>query len=282
MGLTSTKTYQNVIQQGVLYLEKYQKQSFLAERLIMDRMDWNRTDLLLHLKKKISEPVYLQYLKDLNELIEGKPLQYIVGKEWFYDLPLKVTSDTLIPRPETEELVHEALKQLKGKENLNVLDIGTGSGAIAIAMKANRPNDEVTATDISEKALQVAEENALTHHVDIRFLQGDLLEPVSLEMFDCILSNPPYISHDEEYLMDESVLKYEPHSALFADHEGLSIYEKLAYELPFYLKTDGCLFMEIGFQQGERLSTLYKRAFPDKAVSILQDSNGQDRILMVL
>ena len=245
-------------------------------------MEWNRTDLLLHLKNKMSETAYLQYLKDLNELIEGKPLQYIVGKEWFYGLPLKVTPDTLIPRPETEELVHEALKQLEGKENLNILDIGTGSGAIAIAMKANRPDDEVTATDISEKALHVAEENAVTHGLDIRFLKGDLLEPVSLETFDCILSNPPYISHDEEHLMDESVLKYEPHSALFADREGLSIYEKLAYELPFYLKTDGCLFMEIGFQQGERLANLYKRAFPDKEVSILQDINGQDRILMVL
>ena len=282
MVTASLKTYQSVIQRGALYLDKYHIKSYLAERLIMDRMNWNRTDLVLNLNKQISDSVYLQYLKDLNELIDGKPLQYIVGKEWFYGLPLKVTSDTLIPRPETEELVHEALKHLKGKEKLDVLDVGTGSGAIAIALKANRPDDKVTATDISKEALQVAAENASSHGLDIRFLEGDLLEPVSLETFDCILSNPPYVGRQEEHLMDESVLKYEPHSALFADHEGLCIYERLAYELPFYLKTDGCLFMEIGFQQGDQLLALYKRAFPDKEVSIQKDINGLDRMLIVI
>lgn len=282
MATTSTKTYQSVIQRGAMYLEKYQKQSYLAERLLMDRLGWDKTDLLLSLNNEVSESIYLQFLKDLNELIEGKPLQYIVGKEWFYGLPLKVTPDTLIPRPETEELVHKALTHLDGKEDLKVLDIGTGSGAIALAMKSNRPGDQVTATDISTKALQVAQENASAQELAIRFLQGDLLEPVSLETFDCILSNPPYIGQEEIHLMDQSVLKYEPHSALFADHEGLSIYKRLAYELPFYLKTDGCLFMEIGFQQGEKLRELYKRAFPDKQVLIQQDINGLDRILMVI
>ena len=166
---------------------------------------------------------------------------------------------------------------------LNLTDWGRNDNdSRTITLKKKVPSLEVTATDISKEALQVAAENASSHGLDIRFLEGDLLEPVSLETFDCILSNPPYVGRQEEHLMDESVLKYEPHSALFADHEGLCIYERLAYELPFYLKTDGCLFMEIGFQQGDQLLALYKRAFPDKEVSIQKDINGLDRMLIVI
>lgn len=282
MVATNTRTYQHVIKNAAHLLEKSQKSAYVAERLLLDRMDWTKTQLLLHLHEEIPEAVFLQYLIDVNQFIEGIPLQYIVGKEWFYGLPLKVTPDTLIPRPETEELVHRALGSLKEKKNkLRVLDIGTGSGAIAIAMKHHRPQDVVTATDISEKALHVAAENAKTHDLDIRFLHGDLLEPVALETFDCIISNPPYIGYDEKHMMDHSVLYHEPHSALFADNQGMSLYERMAYELPFYLKTNGCLFMEIGFQQGDKLKKLYEQAFPDKTVTIEKDMNGLDRMLVV-
>lgn len=284
MEVIKVRTYQKVMQQAVKLLENSQLNTHIAERLLTDRLDWTKTEFINQLNQEMPENVYLQYLDDLNEFIAGKPLQYIVGKEWFYGLPLKVTPDTLIPRPETEELVHAALQHLqteKGAESLRILDIGTGSGAIAIAMKHERPQDFVTATDISEAALAVAQENAAMQNLEIRFLEGDLLEPVSLETFDCIISNPPYISYNETDLMDDSVLKYEPHTALFAENEGMSLYERLAYTLPFHLKTDGCLFMEIGFQQGEKLKELYKKAFPDKEVLIQKDINGLDRMLIV-
>lgn len=284
MEILRKRTYQQTVQQGARYLELNNKHTYVAERLLLDRLDWNKTDFIKHLNQEMPEDIFLQYLDDLNQFIEGKPVQYIVGKEWFYGLPLKVNSDTLIPRSETEELVQIALTHLNkkvGTQPLKTLDIGTGSGAIAITMKHERNQDSITATDISEKALRVAEENARNHQLDIRFLQGDLLEPVSLETFDCIISNPPYISYSETELMDESVLEYEPHSALFAGNEGMSLYERLAYSLPFSLKTDGCLFMEIGFQQGEKLLELYKKAFPDKEVLIQQDINGLDRMLIV-
>lgn len=284
MEILRKRTYQQTVQQGARYLELNNKHTYVAERLLLDRLDWNKTDFIKHLNQEMPEDIFLQYLDDLNQFIEGKPVQYIVGKEWFYGLPLKVNSDTLIPRSETEELVQIALTHLNkkvGTQPLKTLDIGTGSGAIAITMKHERNQDSVTATDISEKALRVAEENARNHQLDIRFLQGDLLEPVSLETFDCIISNPPYISYSETELMDDSVLEYEPHSALFAGNEGMSLYERLAYSLPFSLKTDGCLFMEIGFQQGEKLLELYKKAFPDKEVLIQQDINGLDRMLIV-
>lgn len=284
MEILRKRTYQQTVQQGARYLELNNKHTYVAERLLLDRLDWNKTEFIKHLNQEVPEDIFLQYLDDLNQFIEGKPVQYIVGKEWFYGLPLKVNSDTLIPRSETEELVQIALTHLNkkvGTQPLKTLDIGTGSGAIAITMKHERNQDSVTATDISEKALRVAEENARNHQLDIRFLQGDLLEPVSLETFDCIISNPPYISYSETELMDDSVLEYEPHSALFAGNEGMSLYERLAYSLPFSLKTDGCLFMEIGFQQGEKLLELYKKAFPDKEVLIQRDINGLDRMLIV-
>lgn len=284
MEVIKVRTYQKILQQATKLLEASHLNTHIAERLLVDRFDWTKTEFINHLSEEVPDTVYLQYLDDLNEFIKGKPLQYIVGREWFYGLPLTVTPDTLIPRPETEELVHEALKHLeerKGEEPLRILDIGTGSGAIAITMKHERPFDDVTATDISEPALKVAQENANSHQLAIRFLQGDLLEPVTLETFDCIISNPPYISYSEKDVMDESVLEYEPHTALFADNEGISLYERLAYTLPFHLKTDGCLFMEIGYQQGEKLKELYQKAFPDKEVTIQKDINGLDRMLIV-
>ena len=284
MEVIKVRTYQKILQQATKLLEASHLNTHIAERLLVDRFDWTKTEFINHLNEEVPDTVYLQYLDDLNEFIKGKSLQYIVGREWFYGLPLTVTPDTLIPRPETEELVHEALKHLeeiKGEEPLRILDIGTGSGAIAITMKHERPFDDVTATDISEPALKVAQENANTHQLAIRFLQGDLLEPVTLETFDCIISNPPYISYSETDVMDESVLEYEPHTALFADNEGISLYERLAYTLPFHLKTDGCLFMEIGYQQGEKLKELYQKAFPDKEVTIQKDINGLDRMLIV-
>nr|WP_319217480.1 peptide chain release factor N(5)-glutamine methyltransferase [uncultured Trichococcus sp.] len=281
MGQSKELSYQQALQNGVLFLEQNEKSPLAAERLLLDRLGWTKTDLLMHFADPITDQEYNQYLSDIKEYVAGKPIQYIVGVEWFYGYPLKVTEATLIPRPETEELVQRALQCLEGKGPQKVLDIGTGSGAIAIAMKKERPQDEVSATDLSEEALAVAKENAKQLDADIRFLQGDLLEPVQLETFDCILSNPPYISEDEISLMDRSVLEYEPHSALFADHDGLDLYQKMAFTLPFHLKTDGCLFMEIGFNQGEKLLELYKKAFPDKTVTIEKDLSGLDRMLIV-
>ncbi|CZQ81401.1 n-6 adenine-specific dna methylases signature [Trichococcus palustris] len=274
-------TYQQALQNAALYLEQNDKSPQGAERLLLDRLGWTKTDLLMRFTETISDEEHKQYLSDLNEYIAGKPIQYIVGVEWFYGYPLKVTEATLIPRPETEELVQRALAALEGKGPQKVLDIGTGSGAIAIAMKKERPQDDVTAIDISESALAVAQENAKQLHAEIRFLKGNLLEPVQLETFDCIISNPPYIGEDEIHLMDKSVLEYEPHTALFAENNGLDLYEKMAFELPFYLKTDGCLFMEIGFKQGDKLLALYKQAFPDKTVTIEKDLSGLDRMLIV-
>lgn len=281
MVSSKSLTYQQALQNAALYLEQNEESAQAAERLLLDRLGWTKTDLLMRFTECISDEESRQYLSDLNEYIAGKPIQYIVGVEWFYGYPLKVTEATLIPRPETEELVQRALAALEGKGPQKVLDIGTGSGAIAIAMKRERPQDEVTATDISEEALAVAKENAKNLHADIRFLQGNLLEPVQLETFDCIISNPPYIGEDEIDLMDKSVLDYEPHTALFAENNGLDLYEKMAFELPFYLKTDGYLFMEIGFGQGDKLLELYRKAFPDKMVTIEKDLSGLDRMLIV-
>lgn len=160
MGQSKELTYQQALQNGALFLEQHEKSPLAAERLLLDRLGWTKTDLLMRFADPITEQEYRQYFSNINEYVAGKPIQYIVGVEWFYGYPLKVTEATLIPRPETEELVQRALKCLEGKGPQKVLDIGTGSGAIAIAMKKERPQDDVTATDLSEAALAVAKENA--------------------------------------------------------------------------------------------------------------------------
>ncbi|HRK99852.1 MAG TPA: HemK/PrmC family methyltransferase [Trichococcus flocculiformis] len=144
MDQSNELSYQQALQNGALFLEQHEKSPLAAERLLLDRLGWTKTDLLMRFADPITDQEYKQYFSDIKEYVSGKPIQYIVGVEWFYGYPLKVTEATLIPRPETEELVQRALKCLEGKGPRKVLDIGTGSGAIAIAMKKQRPQDEVT------------------------------------------------------------------------------------------------------------------------------------------
>jgi len=235
----------------------------------------------LHLNEEMPSDSKRQLIEDVAEHGGGRPIQHILGYEWFYDLKLKVTHDTLIPRPETEEIVDKFLQQTKQDDSLKVLDIGTGTGAIAIVAKKQRPNDDVTGTDLSPKALAVAKENAEANGVAVRFLEGDLTAPVKDEKFDVILSNPPYIGEHEKNVMDQSVLDYEPPMALFAENDGLFIYQRLAKELPRLLNPNGKIYLEIGYQQGEAVKELFQKAFPEALVQIEKDLSGLDRLISV-
>lgn len=279
--MNTNSSYREVLKWASSFLENSGKEGIAAERLLMERQHWTRTDFVRHLNEEMPKDVKRQLIADIAEHGTGRPLQHILGYEWFYDLKLKVTADTLIPRPETEELVEKFLERTKDQTQLNVLDIGTGSGAIAIAIKKMRPQYEVTATDVSPNALLIAKENAAVNGVEIRFLEGDLTTPVKDEQFDVILSNPPYIAEDERSLMDQSVIEYEPAVALFADNQGLAIYERLAKETPALLAPKGKIFLEIGYLQGERVKQLFQRAFPSAAVQIIKDLSGQDRMIIV-
>lgn len=280
--MATNSSYKEVLNWASSFLESHGLEGYAAERFLLERMEWTKTDLILNLATKIPGKVKEQLESDVIEHSKGKPVQHILGYEWFYDRPFKVTADTLIPRPETEEIVAKFLARNGQKQDsLTVLDVGTGTGAIAITVKKERPMDLVTAIDISSEALSVAKENALKLDADIRFLEGDLSAPVSHEKFDVVLSNPPYISEAERPLVDDIVFFNEPHLALFAKHDGLFIYERLAKELPYLMKPAGQIILEIGFQQGIAVKKLFTTAFPFAKVTVEKDMSGLDRMIYV-
>ena len=273
-------TYQEVLQRVSSFLEKKGHSTFAAEWLMRERLDWTKTDVIKHYREEMPEHRYLQFQKDLNEFLQGKPMQQIVGHEWFYDRKFKVTKDTLIPRPETEEWLDRVLRMLP-KKTLKVLDIGTGTGVLAITHKLERPEDKVTATDISKEALTVAEKNAKQLGADITFKQGDLFVPVAEQTFDVILCNPPYIGEDELNVMDQSVIDHEPKSALFAEDNGLAIYYKISYTIPKYLNPNAQIFLEIGYKQGEKVAEIFQKALPQASIEIWKDFSGLDRVIAI-
>lgn len=281
-------TLREVLQGASSFLETKGVEGYSILYVFLARKGWNKTQWLLNMAQLASPEDQQQVAEDTKKLANHLPPQYLLGYEEFYGHHFKVTKDTLIPRPETEELVAAVLnsKNAVGKlspEITVVADIGCGTGAIAISLKLDRPNWQVLATDISPLALAVAKENADKLKAPLQFFQGDVLTPLIERgiKVDLLVSNPPYIAQSEWELMDESVRTYEPKLALFADHEGLAIYEKIAQQAPQILKAEGEIFLEIGFAQGKVLQKLFQQAFPSKKVTIQKDLAGQDRILHV-
>ena len=273
-------TYYEVLERASSFLSEIRHSSFVAEWLMQERLDWTKTDLILNYNHKMPHDEIEQFETDFKEFLKGKPMQQIIGHEWYYNRKFKVTKETLIPRPETEEWQNRVLSFLQHEE-LNVLDIGTGTGVLAITHKLERPQDKVMATDISPEALEVAKENAEKLDANITFKLGNLLEAVNGEQFDLILCNPPYISQNEVDVMDQSVLEYEPKGALFAENEGLAIYQEIAQSIASYLKPKACVFFEIGYKQGKAVKNLFQEALPNAQIEVWQDFNHLDRVVAV-
>lgn len=273
-------TYYEVLERASSFLREIDHSSFVAEWLMRERLDWTKTELVMNYRNTMPYDQKEQFAVDFNAFLEGLPMQQIIGHEWFYERKFKVTTDTLIPRPETEEWLDRVLSILP-KAPLNVVDIGTGTGVLGLTMKLERPENYLTLTDISEDALEVAKENAQTLGAEVSFKQGDLLEPLKGETFDVVLCNPPYISEDEKTVMDQSVLDHEPQSALFAEEDGLAIYKRLAASIEDYLNPNAQIFLEIGYKQGESVSQIFKEAFPNAKVEVWKDFNQNDRVVAI-
>ena len=228
-----------------------------------------------------------QLFKIHQKLIQGIPLQYILGETEFYDLIVKVNQSVLIPRPETEELVDWALitsRIINGEtEILKLLDIGTGSGCIAISIKKYIPLADITAIDISEAALNIARQNADLNQIEINFIQDDIFKPTNLELinskYDLILSNPPYVTEAEKDQMLDNVLNHEPHIALFVpDNDPLVFYRAIADFALNHLKINGFLFFELNEKFGkETINLLKEKGF--KEIELRQDMGGKDRMI---
>lgn len=277
-------TYFEVLNWASSFLEKAGKEVSIADYLLMERQQFSRTDLLLHLRKPMPSEVKQQLQADLELILEDIPPQYIIGHCDFYGHRFNVSSATLIPRPETEELVELCLSDNLALDTpLKVVDIGTGTGAIGVSLKSARPKWEVMITDISHEALLIAKENAERLQVKVCTRVGSTLEPLieNKEWVDIIVSNPPYIGIEEWEMMDASVRKYEPKTALFADRNGLAVYEKIAKEAPLVLKEAGRIYLEIGYLQGKAVQELFQEAFPNKQVDIMKDLSGLDRMIKV-
>ena len=206
----------------------------------------------------------------------GIPVQYIVGNVDFYGNIIEVNESVLIPRFETEELVDLVIKRLKNKHNLDIVDLGTGSGCIAITLAKNL-DCHVDAVDISASALEIAKKNANNNHVNIEFYFGDMLKPLS-KKYDVIISNPPYIAYGEEIM--KIVKDNEPHIALYADNDGLYYYEKILSNCKKYLKKDGLIIFEIGCSQAEKIASLAHR-FLNCDVVIEKDLQNKDRFVFI-
>lgn len=214
----------------------------------------------------------------LKKLENNYPIQYLIGYVDFYNTKIYVNENVLIPRFETELLVDKSIKFLKSKNHHKIIDIATGSGAIAIALKDNL-DCEIDACDISDKALEIAKKNSIENNTNINFFKLDILNKELKEKYDCIISNPPYVRYDE-YTSPET--KYEPSIALYAKKNGLEFYDRILSIAKKYLNQKGTIIFEIGATQGEEIKKLALSYFPNCKVTIEKDYNNYDRFVFVL
>ncbi|RXR20413.1 peptide chain release factor N(5)-glutamine methyltransferase [Flavobacterium amnicola] len=243
-----------------------------------------RVDLALNPTIELDGMQLLQWETVLSQLKDEKPIQYILGETEFYGLPFYVNENTLIPRPETEELVEWIIKDYFVPRNdvstIRILDIGTGSGCIAISLAKNLPNAEVFALDVSEKALQIAKKNADRNEVKITFLHQSILETIDLgQQFDIIMSNPPYVRNLEKAEINKNVLEYEPHLALFVeDTDALLFYRKITELAQKNLSQNGQLYFEINQYLGKEMVELLEK-YHFKNIELRKDIYGNDRMM---
>ncbi|HQQ93651.1 MAG TPA: peptide chain release factor N(5)-glutamine methyltransferase [Bacteroidia bacterium] len=245
-----------------------------------------RAKLTLNLAQRLNQSEILQLYDCGKKLNESIPIQYILGKAWFMDLQLDVNASVLIPRPETEELCALILGENKGA--LSILDIGCGSGCIPIALKKNLPESDICACDISREALDLAKKNAGRYHLDIYFIQCNILDEKSAsekfrEPFDVIVSNPPYILHSEKNLMEKQVLDHEPHQALFVEGEDpILFYRKIISLCQNNLKPGGRLYFELNPLSAGTVQTFAMDSGLFAKVQLINDMSGKQRFLVAL
>ncbi|HHU28610.1 TPA: peptide chain release factor N(5)-glutamine methyltransferase [bacterium] len=250
--------------------------------LFLEILGVNNTSFYLNMENIISEDIIRKIDDAVKMYLEGKPIAYILGYKYFYKDKFCVNENVLIPRNETEELVDLIIKDVKKlKITPTIIDIGCGSGVIGLTLAKYLENSKVYLSDISIDALNVTRINAKNLNVDVTLLQGDMLEPIIKEGIkaNIIVSNPPYIDVNEE--VDESVLKYEPHLALFAKNNGLEFYEKILKEAYKVVEDEGLIYFEIGYRQKEGIEALIKKYLPNSIYEVIQDIYKNNRMVKI-
>lgn len=272
------------ITKACLLLRRQGKEESLARFLLMYMLDESSQLFSNSLSEQMSKENEEKYFSLIEKHIkEDVPLSHLVGFEYFYDRKFKVTKDVLSPRMETEELIYKVIEYVKktNKNNLKILDLCTGSGIIAITLKKELDEIliDVVASDISEEAIEVSKENAQYHNADVRFIQSDIFNNID-DKFDIIVSNPPYIDRKDEVTMQDNVLKYDPHLALFAEEEGMFFYRKIIEQAKDYLKENGVMFFEIGYDQRDKIINLSEKN--DYLAQVYKDINNRDRMAFLV
>ena len=269
--------YQKIFNENDLSLEMVK--AFLFELCNEYNINFN-----IEIDNEVDERVLKRFNEGIERLINNEPMNYVLGYSYFYGYKINFNKNVLIPRYETEELVGLILSKydeyFKGKE-INLCDVGTGSGAIAIALKKEEDKFNIYASDISLEALEVAKKNAENNECNINFLHGSMLEPYTDNnlKFDILVSNPPYIKSDE--VLETSVYDYEPHVALFGGDDGLKFYKEIFMNAHKILNDNALLFFEIGYDQKDRLTDLAKQYFPNSLIEVYKDINNKYKMLFI-
>lgn len=252
-----------------------------AKMLLSSYLDVNPLEILTILDKEVDSDIEKLYKSSLEALKENKPIQYVIGNVNFYGLKFIVNKNVLIPRFETEELVEQVVEYTKdlNKDKIKILDLGCGSGAIGLTLKSILKDSEVTLTDISKEALEVAKLNANNLNFDVTFIESDWFSNVKLEKYDIIVSNPPYIRTDEE--IEEIVKNNEPSLALYGGVDGLDCYRKILANIKPYLNNKFLIAFEIGESQEEEIYDIVNKYLNDIEITCKKDLYGRNRMIFV-
>ena len=270
--------------------------SFKTDLLICHILNMSKTELLLKYNQIVDQDTEESINKSMLDIINGKPIQYIINKQEFMGLEFYVDENVLIPQPDTETLVEEAIKRIyamhkNNKQKIKILDLCTGSGAIAISIDTYIKNQieqgkmknlkvEIVATDISEKAIEVAKRNAKLHNANIKFIVSDMFDKIYETDFDLIVSNPPYIETKTIPTLSKEV-QNEPHIALDGGEDGLELYRIIARQGFKYMKKEGSIIVEIGYNQKESIIQLFRKYIEYVNIKCLKDLGGNDRLVEI-
>jgi len=261
----------------ILKENKIEDESIISRMLLSNILNCKKEDLIINLNKEISKEEEKEFFCGIEKISKGYPIQYITKKREFMQMDFFVNENVLVPRPDTECLVEEVIKLCKKESKKDILDMCTGSGAIAISIAKNVDNVNVTASDISKGAIEVAKKNAKNLFAKVNFIQSDMFENVEGK-FDVIISNPPYV---KTKVIEEYILKYEPKLALDGGEDGLKFYKIIINEGYKYLKPNGIIALEIGYDQKEEVQELIKENKNYKESYCIKDLCGNDRVLII-
>ena len=266
---------------GKLEKQKVEDASIISRILMQYVLKIDRNKLIINKNDNVDINKENEYKEYIEKIIKGKPVQYITNNQEFMKLNFYVDENVLIPQPDTEILVEEVIKSIDIMENIEILDMCTGSGCIGISLAKNIKNTKVTLVDISKEAIEIAKKNAIQNGVEnkVTFIQSDMFENVKGK-FDIIVSNPPYIETDIIQTLDKQV-QNEPHIALDGGKDGLDFYKILINEAHKYLKKDGKIFLEIGYDQKQEIESLAKQSKHYKKIETIKDLSQNDRVIVL-